>query len=302
MKHTNYKIKLQKNQEVQTLKTGNEVLDNFISAAGGFVVGSAIFLTGTPGAGKTTLAVVLQKLLEKCKTSLYSREMSSTSVIMQMQRYKVDHANAFISDKSMCKNIEEYKKELDELKPSFVVIDSLQMIIEEDYENSPPEAACFKVIQYLRDWTDKNNAVLIVIGHVNKDGSFTGKNTIGHLFDAHLEMIFDKTKNTRTLSWSKNRKGPIDDPLFYEFGDESIEFYTKEQYQRIKNGKELEDYVLEAVVKFMKSLDTKSPNYKMFKAEITKEINIIMKNNKVFIEAAIKCVEAIQRKVDKYKI
>ncbi len=302
VKHINYTSPVKKKQIVKILKTGNEVLDHFISEAGGFVTGSAIFLTGTPGAGKTTLAYMIQKLLEGYKTSLYSREMSKDSVMEQMQRYEIKHKNAFITDRSMYKNIEEYIKDLDIFMPSLVIIDSLQIILEEDFANSPPEKSAFNIIQSLRDWTDKNSAVLIVIGHVNKDGSFEGKNTIEHLFDAHLEMIFNKVKSTRILSWTKNRKGPIEDVLYYVFGKETIEFYTKEQYQRMKDGKKLEDFIFESIISYMKSLNRTCPNYKIFRSEIRKEIDSIMKEKLRIIDSSLKCIKIIEKKARKYNM
>lgn len=285
-----------------TIKTGNKVFDKFLSNDGGFVVGSAIFLTGTPGAGKTTLSIVLQKLLENCVTSLYSREMSSSSLLLQMERYKIQHKNAFIADKNTCKNLDEYVKELDELKPVVVIIDSLQVIIKEDYAGAPQEICAFNIIQRLRAWTEANNAILIVIGHVNKNGEFEGRNTIEHMFDAHLEMIFNKVKNTRTLSWTKNRKGPSDQTLFYMFGDKSIDFYTKEQFQHIKENKQFEDFIVEAMTNYLNSLDNSSENYKAFKKELKKEFDSIANRNCSFLDKTIKCIHSIKEKVQKYKL
>jgi len=302
MKSINYSdVKIDHSAE-EALKTGDDTLDQFISGVGGFVRGSAIFLTGTPGAGKTTFSVVLQKFFENIKTSLYSREMTNSSVVMQMERYKILHHNAFIVDRSMCASIEDYMRELDDMKPSIVIIDSLQILLKEDFIDVPADTAAFNLIQNLRAWTDKNNAVLIVIGHVNKDGSFEGKNTIEHLFDAHLEMIFDKGKNTRTLSWSKNRKGSIDQTLFYVFGEKSLEFYTAEQYQNIKQEKDLEDFILEAALNFMKSLDRKSPQYKEFQKDLNQQISLIMEANLNRLDTTISCIKVIQKKIEEYNL
>ncbi len=302
MNHINYRDITKEEKQIATIKTGDEVFDAFLSDAGGFVAGSAIYLTGTPGAGKTTLSVVIQRLLENCKTSLYSREMTNGDVMMQMQRYKIKHHNAYIIDKEMCGSINEYIKELDELMPSVVILDSIQIVLKEDFPDSPPEQAAYNLIQSLIAWAKRNNAVIIVIGHVNKDGSFEGKNTVIHLFDAHLEMIYNKDKGIRTLSWAKNRKGPVEEVLYYIFGQESIEFYTKEQYQRAKENKQLEDFVIESVFSFMNSLDRKAPGYKEFKAEIKKEIDLIMKSKLKFFDSTIKCIEVIHKKIEKYKI
>ena len=283
-----------------TLKTRIEAFDDFLSNDGGFVVGSSIFLTGTSGAGKTTLAIILQKLFEDYITSLYSREMSCSSVKQQMKRYAIEHKNAFISDVQMCPTIDSYIADLDEMKPSVVIIDSLQVIIKEDYSDVPLEKATYELIQKLRAWTEKNEAILIVIGHVNKDGGFEGKNTIEHMFDAHLRMIFDKAKNTRTLTWSKNRKGDVAKVLFYLFGSKSIEFYTPEQYQRIKEKKDLEDFVLDAISTYLNSLDKSTEVYKEFRKDLKKGFNTISENGDSYLNQTIKCLELIKEKVEKF--
>jgi len=301
MKSTNYnKVK---KVNVSTIKTGNANFDDFLSSGGGFVVGSAIFLTGTAGAGKTTLSVVLQKMLAKYKSSLYSREMSSASVIAQVnKRYPVKHNNAFIADGDDCKHIDDYIKELDEIKPAVVIIDSLQVIAMVDCGDTPKEEFMFNVIQKLRNWADKNHAVLIVIGHVNKDGSFEGKNTIEHMFDAHLRMIYDEKADSRTLSWTKNRKGPSSKKLFYEFGDGVMNFYTPQQHEKIKNKKGFEDFLTSAVVDFLKSLDKTAPNYKKFKTEISSLCDDIFAMNISIIQKISKYIASVNETAEKYNL
>lgn len=276
-----------------TIKTGNENFDSFLSNDGGFVEKSAIFLTGTPGAGKTTLAIILQRLLKYYKTSLYSREMTASSVKAQMKRYNIEHSNAYIADKEMCPTLNSFIDELNELRPKVVIIDSLQVVMKEDYAGVSADVSGFEIIQKLRAWTDKNDAVLIVVGHVNKDGEFEGRNTIQHMFDAHMEMIFDKKKKTRTLSWAKNRFGAVEKVLYYEFGKDSMVFYTKEEFDNIKNGKKLEDYISEAISTFIESLDKNNSNYKALKKELIEKINELSMTEISLMEFNIECIHII---------
>lgn len=300
MKSVNYSKVIIKSD--LTVKTGEETLDSFLSKDGGFVEKSAIFLTGTPGAGKTTLAIILQRLLKDYKTSLYSREMSASGIKNQMKRYEVQHKNAYIADKEMCNNISSFIDELNELMPKVVIIDSLQVIMKEDYCDVSPEKSAFEIIQKLREWTDKNDAVLIVVGHVNKDGEFEGRNTIQHMFDAHLEMIFDKKKNIRTISWAKNRLGLVGQILYYEFGEESMEFYTKEQYDILKNNKTLEEYIFEMINTFLNSIDRKSSNYKYFQEELHEKMDELSKLNKNVFDTNIETVLILKKLLSKYQI
>lgn len=285
-----------------TIKTGEENLDSFLSNDGGLVVGTSIFLTGTSGAGKTTLAIILQRLLKNYKTALYSREMSASRVKGQMKRYVVDHKNAYIADKKICPTLDFFIEDLNEMKPKVVIVDSLQVIMKEDYVNISDEVSGFEIIQKLRSWAEENEAVLIVVGHVNKDGGFEGKNTIQHMFDAHMEMIFDKKKRTRTISWEKNRNGSTESTLYYEFGKNSIDFYTCEQFEAIKNNKTLEDYISESISAFLRSLNKKHSNYPLFKKELSKKVDELSKSERSLIEINVECLLLIKNLLEKYEI
>jgi predicted ATP-dependent serine protease len=232
---------------------------------------------------------------------LYSREMTASSVKLQMKRYAVEHRNAYVADNKMCPSLESFIEELNEVLPKVVIIDSLQVIMKEDYPNESAESCAFRIIQELRAWTEKNDAVLIIVGHVNKDGEFEGRNTIQHMFDSHLEMIFDKKKGTRVISWAKNRKGKVNNVLYYEFGVESIDFYTPEQFQTIKNNKCLDDYMIEMIKTFMGSLDKKNKNYVAFKKEFKKEIDKLYDSDAELFELNIRCMLMLKNLLKKYE-
>src|SRR5574343_298121 len=112
MKSVNYN-KIKEASDFQSIIIDEEKLNAFFSKGGGLVEKSAIFLTGTSGAGKTTFATFLQKLILSKKTSFYSREMSSESLKKMVGRNNIDHNNAFIVDGEKCKNLDEYIQEID---------------------------------------------------------------------------------------------------------------------------------------------------------------------------------------------
>ena len=300
MKSINYSSVEIKNNS--TIKTGNENFDEFLSSDGGFIEKSAIFLTGTPGAGKTTLSCFLQKQLLNVKTCFYSREMTAYGVKKLTKRFGEMHNNAFIADKESCANINSFINELDELMPKVVIIDSLQVILKEDYPNQSSDSADFQMILNLRHWTDKHDAVLIVVVHVNKDGDFEGKNTIQHMFDAHMEMIFDKKKNSRTLSWAKNRYGTTSNYLYYEFKEKDISFFTKDQYSILKNNKKIEEYISEVAFVFIDSIDKNNLNYPNFMNEFCKKMDELNESNKNLFETNIEILVVIKKLLSKYKL
>ena len=140
-----------------------------------------------------------------------------------------------------------------------------------------------------------------MVGHVNKDGEFEGKNTIKHMFDAHLEMIFNKKTQTRTLTWSKNRKGSTADMLYYTFGQETIEFFTEDQWDARENGKQMSDFVIDGVYNFIEMFKT-HVNYKDFYKEFRIEIKQLFDKNLNNLELSCQVSFVAQELLNKYKI
>ncbi len=259
-----------------TILTGIEPLDKWFSTKGGMVISSAIFLTGSSGSGKTTLMVFLAKMLSNVVYSLYSREMPKHALKEQVERLNISSDNLYISDASTRPTFDSYIASLDQLKPKIVVIDSIQVIAKEDFSEMAEAKAIYHIIKTLREWTDKNNAVLIVIGHVTKDDIFRGDNTIMQMFDSHMEMIFNKKTKVRTLSWGqKHRKGPMCDPLYYEFEGSEINFYTESEWNAKSNKTTLVDFIQQSMIGYLSSVNKKHPNYKEFSIELKEKGNMI---------------------------
>ena len=285
-----------KEKSFPTIKTGNGTLDSFLSTEGGFVIGSAIFLTGTAGAGKTTFSIVIQNLLKDYKTIIYSREVTSSRMKYLMRRYNIVNRNAYIADKNACPTLNDFIEDLNEIKPKVVIVDSLQVIMKEDYRGVSADVAGYSIIESLREWSTNNDAILIVVGHVTKDGEFEGRNTIKHMFDSHLEMIFDKKSGIRTISWAKNRDGVIA-TLYYEFGKDSLVF-TQSLPQQLKD---LDVYISEAIKSFIGCLNKEDKNYKFFKEDLKREIVKIQCSSDELYEANAKCIKIIRELLKKYE-
>lgn len=305
-------IKSKRYNEVEILKekslfTGKDRFDKWFSKDGGIVWGSAIFVTGTSGAGKTTLMVNLMKWLENVKTSMYLREMTSGSTKEQTLNINLTHNNAYFVDSSGCETFEDYMRELDALQPKVVIVDSLQVIAMEDYamkESMSEEKACYEVIKRLREWVDKNKAILFLIGHNKKDGEFAGRNTIMQMMDAHIEMVHHKKGNYRTISWGqKNRKGPMG-TLYYDFEKDGIEFFTEEEWVSKSNDKrDFLNTIMSSLESYLKTIDKNSPNYSKFKVEYKNRVSSIHKiyelgglNDVEYLNACIELVNSLSTK------
>ena len=287
-----------------TLKIGVDKFDKWFSKDGGVVIGSAIYVTGSSGAGKTTLMINLMKWLGSVKTSMYLKEMSKESTREQTSNIVFNHDNAFVSDEENCPTFDDYMEELEILKPKVIIIDSLQAIAQMDYADISEDSACNKIVARLRKYITKNNAILFLIGHVTKDDTFAGRNTIMQYMDAHMELIFHKKEKYRTISWGqKNRKGPMG-TLYYTFGKEGIEFYTEGEWS-IKNseGRNLSSEVLKTIQDYLDTIDKKNIKHSEFKSEYNKRSNEIHKNySDNELAYTMKLIELTQELTTKYSL
>ena len=205
--------------------------------------------------------VNLMNWLKGYKLSLYSREMSIGSIKDQMSGYKFNNPTAYFVDETDCSNLDEYFKELEAVKPEFVIVDSLQAIAIADFPEMGEEKASIIVRQKLEQWCRLNGATLFLIGHNTKDNEFAGKNTNMQMVDAHMVLEYDQKTETRKIFWGKkNRKGPME-KLYYTINN--VSFYS--DFEKFVKG-------------YVSKLNKNDENFKIFK----KELNTL--SNKIYSE------------------
>lgn len=261
---------------VKNVLTGNQLFDEWFSKDGGIVPGSIIFVTGTSGAGKTTLMVNLMNWLKGLKSSFYSREMSISSLKHQIKDYEFNNNNAFFIDDQDCPNFNDYLNELDIIKPEIVVVDSLQAIAISDFSEMGEEKGSIYVREKLTQWCKDNNATLFLIGHNTKDNDFAGRNTNMQMVDAHMVLEYDKKNDTRILYWGKkNRKGPMGQ-LFYEIRDGEVMFHKTNP--NINSDELSFSYEFECFMKnFIEKLDKNDEKTKELKRDLNQVSNMVYK-------------------------
>ena len=172
---------------------------------GGLVPGSIILIGGEPGIGKSTL--VLQNLLSiKSKTILYvSGEESATQLKLRADRIGRGSDNCFI----VCEtSLETIFTHIDELNPGIIVIDSIQTIASDDLESaagsvSQVRECAARLLKYAKE----SNVPVILIGHINKEGTLAGPKVLEHIVDAVLQFEGDSQYMYRLLRAIKNRFG-----------------------------------------------------------------------------------------------
>lgn len=263
-----------------TLKTGNEKFDNWFSNKGGIVLRSSIFVSGTSGAGKSTLSLNLMSLLSNTVTCMYEREVESKDIVEQVLNIAPKHDNAYICDHKSHPHFNDFMKELDIIKPKVVIVDSLQAIAMEDFTEMSDENACNHISKVLRTWISDNNAILFLIGHNVKSGTFEGRNTILQFMDVHLDLVYDKKLDTRTMSFgTKNRKGKMSKKLYYTFEENGLEFHTEEEWNLRTEKRDFREKFINFATSYVSSINTNTESGAKFFEEYSKAIKQINKSD-----------------------
>ena len=229
----NVDLKPQKVSEV-SLIDGKRLSTNFSEMdevlGGGIVMGSVILLAGDPGIGKSTLLLQVGLNMSKTKDVLYvSGEESQNQVKLRAGR--------------LSKNLKENKLYLvsstdpdaivgliEESKPSFVIIDSIQTMQSENLEGLSGSVGQVRyATQQFIKLAKTLNIPVILVGHVTKEGMVAGPMILSHMVDTVLFLEGEKNTGTRILRSLKNRFGPIDEVgIFSMQGDGLVEVVNPE--------------------------------------------------------------------------
>ena len=181
---------------------------------GGLVKGSIVLLGGEPGIGKSTL--VLQNLLAiRNRRILYvSGEESATQLKLRADRIGRGSDNVFIVCETSLENIFAH---IEEIEPEILVVDSIQTIATETLDSSAGSVGQVRecaasLLKFAKD----SGVPVLLIGHINKEGSLAGPKVLEHIVDAVLQFEGDRQYMYRLLRAIKNRFGSTSEIGIYE--------------------------------------------------------------------------------------
>ena len=204
-------------QSFNRQKSGLKEFDRVVG--GGFVPGSFLLLGGDPGVGKSTLLLqVCGYLSENNKRVLYvSAEESASQTALRAQRLNINNSELlFYSEASLEEILEKTRK----AKPSVVIIDSIQTVYLKNLSSAPGTVSQVRECAgLLMSFAKANNIIVIIVGHVTKDGSLAGPRVLEHLVDTVLSFEGDTNYQFRILRCSKNRFGSTRDIAVFEMSE-----------------------------------------------------------------------------------
>lgn len=189
---------------------------------GGLVAGSVVLIGGEPGVGKTTLLLqAMAKLAEAGRSVLYvSGEESPLQIRLRAGRLGISGDNLLLLVENSLENI---IGEIDRLKPSAVVLDSVQAVSSASSPSPPGTIAQVReVAGRLIAHAKREGMSTFLIGHVTKEGSIAGPKILEHMVDTVLYFEGDPGHHYRIIRASKNRYGSTNEVGIFHMGDKGL--------------------------------------------------------------------------------
>lgn len=187
---------------------------------GGLVRGSLTLISGEPGIGKSTL--ILQAAANIAATYgkvLYvSGEESEEQIKMRADRIcgGIPEGLFILSET----NMENIVLQQEELKPAFLIVDSIQTMYSDAMDSAPGSVSQVRLCgnELMRIGKGMELPILIV-AHVTKSGELAGPKIVEHLVDTVLHFTGERSQDLRILRSHKNRFGTTNEIGAFEMGE-----------------------------------------------------------------------------------
>ncbi|MBB4659843.1 DNA repair protein RadA [Parvularcula dongshanensis] len=206
------------------LATGNGEFDRAVG--GGLVPGSALLVGGDPGVGKSTLLLQVTAGLARggVRTAYISGEEATAQIRMRAKRLGLQKSPVGLAAGTSLRDI---LATLKAEKPQVVVIDSIQTLWTDTIPAAPGTVTQVRACaQELVRFAKNVNCVLILVGHVTKDGQIAGPRVVEHLVDAVLYFESEAGRSFRILRAVKNRFGAAHEIGVFEMTSDGLREVT----------------------------------------------------------------------------
>ena len=183
---------------------------------GGIVPGSMVLIGGEPGIGKSTLLLQVAHLLGRTGGAvLYvSGEESESQIKLRGERLGIAGGALFLMGET---SLERILEQVDELKPTSLVIDSVQTIYSSKFSSAPGTISQVREVATRLLFLAKGRGITtFLIGHVTKDGSLAGPKSLEHIVDTVLYFEGERQQHHRIVRAVKNRFGAISELGVFE--------------------------------------------------------------------------------------
>ena len=198
----------------QRLSTGIGEFDRVLG--GGVVPGSLVLIGGEPGIGKSTLLLqAAAHFAREFGPVLYSSgEESEHQIKARGERLGIERAPLYILAETCLERILE---EIARLKPSFIIVDSIQTVFSLKFQSAPGSIGQVREAATQLLFAAKGqNIPTFLVGHVTKDGNLAGPKALEHIVDTVLYFEGERHHSHRVVRAVKNRFGAISELGVFE--------------------------------------------------------------------------------------
>jgi DNA repair protein RadA/Sms len=143
-----------------------------------------------------------------------SGEESEQQIRMRAERVGIQNPTCFILSETNTQNI---FKQVEQLQPDLLVVDSIQTLHTSFIESSPGSVSQVReCAAELMRFAKESATPVFIIGHITKDGSLAGPKVLEHMVDTVLQFEGDRNYIYRLLRTTKNRFGSTNELGIYE--------------------------------------------------------------------------------------
>ncbi len=204
---------------------------------GGLVPGSVILLGGDPGIGKSTLILQSLALLSDTKNTLYvTGEESAEQIALRATRLGVQDCDLSLLADNQLESILEVSLEH---KPEVLVIDSIQTLYTETLQSAPGSVAQVReTASRLVRFGKQTQTIVILVGHVTKEGALAGPRVLEHMVDTVLYFEGEQNSTFRLIRAIKNRFGAVNEIGVFAMTDMGLKEVSNPSAMFIKRAQE----------------------------------------------------------------
>ena len=207
--------------DANPLPTGIAEFDRVLG--GGLVPGSVTLVGGEPGVGKSTLLLqVLAAPARSGATVLYlSAEESTQQVRRRAERLGALHERLYLAAET---DLARVLGHVDQLRPSVVVIDSIQTVFDPELSSAPGSVGQVRQCAHrLVRLAKERDIAVILVGHVTKEGALAGPRVLEHVVDTVLSFEGDRHHTLRVVRATKHRFGSTQELGLFAMGEGGLE-------------------------------------------------------------------------------
>ena len=199
--------------ELPRVDVGNKELNRVLG--GGLVPGAMVLVGGEPGIGKSTLVLQMALSMQGSKILYVSGEESPQQLKLRGERiFKGSTDHCYILSET---SLESILTQVQNVSPDILIIDSVQTLQTERVESAPGSVSQIRECTAgLLRYSKERHLPVLLIGHINKEGSLAGPKVLEHMVDVVLQFEGDRNHMYRILRSIKNRFGSTDEIGIFE--------------------------------------------------------------------------------------